>query len=277
MKKLLLLLLFIPALLNAQEDTTGLATAATDTTISPQQKPIESRQKRFDIGGGVQVNSFGYMGTSAGPMFTARANSKYGRIAGVLNVSYNLNNKYEYYFPYWSNNYPDFLISDIRYNFIKVSLAMQVPFFNRTNKKGFSMSGILGISYCNGLGSGEIKSGFDKPSAPSADSLETYYGVGNPIYSQDFTMEKYNMEAVSIDIGFSFAYTPPYSHCQIFADALILPTVNINNKYEGTIDKNYWNDARASNINPYSFCINIGLRYLPYNAWQTKPPKRRNK
>lgn len=282
MKKLLLLLLFIPVLLNAQEDTTGLATAATDTIPLRKNswKSDATINTRFDIGLGAQLNSFGYMGTSAGPLLSIRANSKYGRIAGYLNLSYNLNNNYDYYHPEYGNfaiATNEYYISHIRYNFLKISFGMQVPLFNRTNKKGFSISWLFGMSYCNGLGSGEYKVGLDKPGAP--DSLKDWYFY-IPNQSQKFSINNYNMQAVSVDLGLSFTYTFPYSHYQIFADGNFLYIGDLSSGGIGgeTFDKNYNNPARAQNIKPaQNFCINVGLRYLPYNARQTKPPKRRNK
>lgn len=278
---LLLFCLLTASVALAQDDTTGFATAANNTAISPQQKPIENREKRFDIGGGVQVNSFGYMGTSAGPMFTARANSKYGRIAGVLTLSYNLNNNYDYYDPNYGNIAMvtnDYFISHVRYNFLRVSLDMQVPLFNRTNKKGFSISWIFGISYCNGLGSGEYKSGLDKPGAPSADSLDNYWGYQFMEHTQKFSRNNHNMEFLNFDFGLSFSYT--FKRYQIYTDINYLYIGDVSNGgvLGHTFDKNYMNGARAQNVYPRrNLSINLGVRYCLYQPWYAKPPKRRNK
>jgi hypothetical protein len=256
-----------------------LATAASDTTSLRKNgwKSDATINTRFDIGLGAQLNSFGYMGTSAGPLLSIRANSKYGRIAGYLNLSYNLNNNYDYYHPEYGNYAiatNEYFISHIRYNFLKISLGMQVPLFNRTNKKGFSMSWIFGMSYCNGLGSGEYKSGFDKPGAPPTESLIDY-GFYPPYHSYKFNATTNNMQYLNVDFGFNFSHTFKESRFQVYTDAIIILTGY--GAAGHTFHKNTDNPARAQNINPYSFCINAGIRYCLYNPWQTKPPKRRNK
>jgi len=258
---LLAALLLFTVLLHAQDTIKTIS----DTTNKRHWRSDVSWKTRFDIGLGAQLNSFAYLSTSAGPMMTIRANSKYGRIAGMLNVSYNFNNSYDYYEPvYWDiGEYK----SHVRYNFLKISLAMQVPFFNRTNKKGFSMSALIGVSYLNGLGSGEFKSVFDENPVP-------YPPMGS-VATQKFSTKNYNLAGFSVDMGFTFAYTFPFSHYQVFADAVYFPVVNFSSGNTDTIDKNYNNPASANNINRYQdYCINIGVRFCLYQPWQAKPPKR---
>lgn len=139
---------------------------------------------------------------------------------------------------------------------------MQIPFFNRTNKKGFSVSGLLGLSYCNGLGSGQIESGFDKPGAPSYDSIVNYYGVNRPIYSQKFSRDNYNLLLLSLDIGLSLSYT--FKRYQVFADGSYL---GVGIGYG--LDKNYGNPAVAPNLYKNSrlnLAFNLGVRYLLYKG-----------
>ncbi|UPT65525.1 MAG: hypothetical protein M0D57_13350 [Sphingobacteriales bacterium JAD_PAG50586_3] len=94
------------------------------------------------------MNGLRDMGVSSGLLFSLKANSQRGRIAGVLNLSYNLNNnfniRHEMHYKY--QNFPESkFYSTARYNFLKINASMLVPFFNRTNKKGFSLSRYAGV------------------------------------------------------------------------------------------------------------------------------------
>lgn len=256
---LLAALLLFNVLLHAQD------------TITHPKKTIEQRQKRFDIGGGVQVTRLGYMEIGAGPLFSIKANSRYGRIAGLLNIAYNFQKPYNYYEPwYWG---PDGkYTSHVKYNYVKISLAMYIPLVNRSNKKGFGLSALLGLSYYNGLGSGKFKSFSDELSPSAKDTLDNIYQI-DYIPTQKFNFKNYNMEGVGFDIGLSFSYT--FKKYQIFADALFNRVGYIGNGNNGTIDKNYNNPAHAKNINLYDYSFNVGMRYCLYQPWQAKPPKRK--
>lgn len=262
--RLLIALLLTSLSLAAQTDS--IAYMRKD---SIRQAKVAARQKRFDIGGGVQVNSFSKLGASSGLLFSFKANAKNGRIAGLFNMSYNLNNNFNALSEanyYDTLNYPESkFYSNVRYNFLKVSAAMQVPFFNRTNKKGFSLAGILGLSYYNGLGSGEYVSFLDQENPPILSTPN----ATNIRPSQKFDFNNYNLQMASIDIGLSFNYT--YQRYQLFADGHALVLGIDKSTFLRSGDANplisYPNDGKLS------YTINFGLRYCLYNPWDAKPPK----
>jgi len=176
---------------------------------------------------------------------------------------------FSYY--YLNNPYPKSgYHSDIRYNFFKASVAMQVPFFNRTNKKGFGLSMLMGLSYYNGFGSGEYKSFADKPNAPPVDT--NFVQQIRP--SHKFSFKSNNLALLSFDIGFSATYI--FKRYQFFVDGYYMSVWTFNNSYDkGTLHSKSDTDNNFFGTSPrYSFCINFGIRYCLYQPWQVKPPKR---
>jgi hypothetical protein len=152
----------------------------------------------------------------------------------------------------------------VRYNFLKLSAAVMVPFFNRTNKKGFSLAGIAGISYCNGLGSGQYTSFLDKPNPPTIDNGIKY--LARP--SQNFDFDNYNLQVFSMDLGLSFNYT--LNRYQLFAD---LSTLIYQSYFSTFISNSEDPDVNLYNSS-FSFNLNLGIRYCIYYPWQVKPPKK---
>ncbi len=270
MKTRLLIALLLSSLsLTAQTDS--IAYMRID---SIRQAKVAARQKRFDIGGGVQVNGVRDMGVSSGLLFSLKANSQNGRIAGVLNLSYNLNNnfniRHEMHYKY--PNFPESkFYSTARYNFLKVNASMLVPFFNRTNKKGFSLAGMLGLSYCNGLGSGEYVSFMDKANPPIIDSAD----LANVRPSQKFSMDNKNFAYLGLELGLSASYT--YEHYQFFVDGMVNMFNDVSDVFNQSLTVTSDTDAGGVKSPVTSFTVNAGLRYCLYNPWQVKPPKRRNK
>lgn len=264
--RLLLLCLLFTATAFAQTDS--IAHAKKD---SLRLAKAMARKKHIDIGGGVQVNSFGSLGNSTGLLFSLKANSQTGRVAGLFSMSYNLNNNFGELSPvYHLNNYSDSFPqskfeSDVRYNFLKLSAAVQVPFLNRTNKKGFSMAGIAGLSYCNGLGSGQYTSFLDKQNPPTIDNGIMY--LVRP--SQDFGFDNYNLEIFTMDLGLSFNYT--MDRYQLFADFSSM----LYQSYSSTFVRNTDDDPNTPpSTSGFSFNLNLGIRYCLYYPWQAKPPKK---
>lgn len=266
--RLLIALLLTSLSLAAQTDS--IAYMRKD---SIRQAKVAARQKRFDIGGGVQVNALRQMGVSSGLLFSFKANAKNGRIAGVFNASYNLNNNFDIrHFVY--SDYPTYpeskFYSTARYNFLKLSAAMQIPFFNRTNKKGFSLAGTLGVGYSNGLGSGEYVSFLDKENPPVINSTNQSYI--RP--SQKFDLNNYNFKYINLDLGISANYT--YQRYQLFIDG----SINLINDVSGelntslTAESDSFTDFKEDSPE-LSYTINFGLRYCLYNPWDAKPPKRK--
>lgn len=264
---LLLLTIFISTALSAQIDS--IAFMRKD---SIRQAKVTARQKRFDIGGGIQVNGFNRLGTSTGLLFSLKANSQTGRIAGLFNLSYNLNNHFNalsFAYNYDNQGYPKSkFYSNVRYNFLKLSAAMQIPFFNRTNKKGFSLAAIVGLSYYNGLGSGEYVSFLDRDNPATIDS--TLLDDIRP--SQKFNFNNHNLQMVSLDLGLSFNYT--YERYQLFADVSLLAVGSFGSTFDRNDDIPWSGWFGGSYPNYVSYNLNLGLRYCLYNPWQTKPPKR---
>lgn len=269
--------LLIAFIANAQ-DTTKVAKDTVENKNSTHgrfKKDITERQKRFEVGGGVQVNAIEAMSTFVGPSFSFKANSRYGRLAGIFNMSYNFGNTFNAlhtsYYNYSNQGNPkEKYLSDIRYNFLKVSAAMVVPFFNRSNKKGFGISGVMGISYYNGLGSGEYFSFMDKPNPPTLTAWELQYV--RPTYK--FTYKNNNLLMAGFDIGLSFTYT--YQMLQFFADIFYMRTAILNRNGEtGTINsKSDTGDNYLGFASSYSYSMHFGVRYCLYQPWQAKPPKR---
>lgn len=267
---LLLLCLLITTIAFAQEpeDTTGQFAHARRDSLRLAR--AMARKKHIDIGGGVQVNGFNRLGNSTGLLFSLKANSQTGRVAGLFSMSYNLNNNFSTLSPVYDlNNYSDSFPSskfesDVRYNFLKVSAAVQVPLFNRTNKKGFSMAGIAGLSYCNGMGSGQYTSFLDKPNPPTIDNGIMY--MVRP--SQDFDFDNYNLQILTMDLGLSFNYT--MDRYQLFADFSSM----IYQSYFDTFLSNGEQPDMNLYTSRFSFNLNIGLRYCLYYPWQAKPPKK---
>lgn len=276
--RLLIAGLLITLSLAAQDepiDTTG--TFAHARMDSLRRVKVMARQKRFDVGGGVQVNSFNGLGTSAGLLFSFKANAKNGKIAGLFNLSYNLNNHFGAISPVYDynnyyNTYPRSKFeSNVRYNFLKVGAAMQIPFFNRTNKKGFSLAAIVGLSYYNGMGSGQYTSFLDKPNAPSIDT-----SVSNHIYirpSQKFGFDNHNLSMFSVDLGLSLNYT--FDRYQVFADFSTLFYGVLGNTFTKSSDVPWMQWFGGYSGSNYSYNLNLGVRYCIYYPWQTTPPKHR--
>jgi hypothetical protein len=266
---LLLLTIFISTALSAQTDS--IAFMRKD---SIRQAKVTARQKRFDIGGGIQVNGFNRLGTSTGLLFSLKANSQTGRIAGLFNLSYNLNNNFKAISPaynYDNQGYPKSKFeSNVRYNFLKLSAAMQIPFFNRTNKKGFSLAAIVGLSYYNGLGSGEYVSFLDRDNPPVVDTVVFNYTYIRP--SQNFDFDNHNLNMFSIDLGLSLNYT--FKQYQLFADFSTIFYGTLGDTFTRSSDVPYVQYFGGLPGSKFSFNINAGLRYCLYNPWQTKPPKR---
>ncbi|UPT65522.1 MAG: hypothetical protein M0D57_13335 [Sphingobacteriales bacterium JAD_PAG50586_3] len=226
----------------------------------------------------MQINQIDAMSGFCGPNFSFRANHKYGRFAGIFNLSYNFGNtfkaiNYDWFFNYLAPKHV--YVSTIRYNFLKVGAAMQVPIINRTNKKGFCLSAIIGASYYNGLGSGEYINYLDR-------NPGKYFGsqwhTGN---SRNFSFSDHNLEMISIEAGLDFSYT--FSRYQLFSNFSLLNCWSINDVYDeyswyqtnGTYTSKTESSNKSTYDTPrYSFCLNIGLRYCLYNPWQTTPPDR---
>lgn len=271
---LLLLCLLITTIAFAQEpeDTTGQFAHARRDSL--RLAKAMARKKHIDIGGGVQVNSFNGLGSSTGLLFSLKANSQTGRIAGLFNMSYNLNNHFGaispvYDYNYYSQTYPRSKFeSNVRYNFLKLSLAAQIPFFNRTNEKGFSLAAIVGASYYNGLGSGEYISFLDKANPPAIDSSLLY--IVRP--SQEFDFDNHNLNMFSVDVGLSFNYT--FDRYQLFADFSTLFYGQFGDTFTRSSDVPWmqWFGGASGSI--FSYNLNIGVRYCMYYPWQTKPTKR---
>lgn len=269
----------------------SLAVSAQDTTIIKRRNEtiiiiknknnpdsaVDKQRRSFDVGGGFQLNRLQAFSNFYGPFLCFRANERNGRLAGIVNLSYNIGSTFQALNYAWFFDYqkPKTLyLSDIRYNFLKVSAAMQVPFFNRTNKIGFSMSAVGGASYYNGMGSGQYLSYLDKPSGE-------YFGdKWHTGPSRKFSFNTNNLELVSFDIGLNFSYT--LQRYQVFADASYLYYIPINHVYDdmdnqinGTLTAETDNNGMSIYNSPLnSICINIGLRYCLYTPWQKRPPGR---
>lgn len=222
-------------------------------TIKKPRKPLEFRQKRFELGGALNVFSLAEVSYFVGPMVSFKANAKNGRIAGILNLSYNFGNSFNIvnvnYYQY-PNLDQSVFYSTARYNALKLSLAMQVPFINRSNKKGFGLSGILGASYLNGLGSGKYISFADKPNSPAVP------GYVRP--SSKFTLnDRNNLVGFSIDLGLNLSYT--IKRMQLFADVLY-NTVGISS-LDSTSDSFGQFIGRSPR---YPLTYSLGARYCFY-------------
>jgi hypothetical protein len=265
--RLLLLCLLFTATAFAQTDS--IAHAKKD---SLRLAKAMVRKKHIDIGGGVQVNSFNGLGSSTGLLFSLKANSQTGRIAGLFNLSYNLNNHFGAVSPvydYDTQDYPQSKFeSNVRYNILKLNAAMIIPFFNRTNEKGFSLAAIVGASYYNGLGSGEYVSFLDKANPPTIDSSLLY--MVRP--SQEFDFDNHNLNMFSVDLGLSFNYT--FERYQLFADFSTIFYGVLGDTFTRNSDRPYLAYFGGTSGSVFSYNLNIGLRYCLYYPWQTKPPKR---
>lgn len=243
-------------------------------TIEPPRKPIEQRQKRFEVGGGVQVNALSDACYFTGPMFSFKANSKYGRIAGAINVSYGFGYTFHSIFNSWDMypNYPKTAFyNDIRYNMMKVNASMIVPFFNRTNKRGFGVSYLLSLSYYNSLGSGTYTSFLDKSNPPVLQPGD--YEYVRP--SHKFSMQNRNSTFFAVETGLSFSYTHHYM--QFFIDAATIVGLEATTEMAGNgyVDSNSDSSTNFKGNSPqYSLMLNVGMRYCLYQPWQVKPPKR---
>jgi hypothetical protein len=266
--RLLLLCLLFTATAFAQTDS--IAHAKKD---SLRLAKAMARKKHIDIGGGVQVNSFNGLGSSTGLLFSLKANSQTGRIAGLFNMSYNLNNHFGAISPVYSyNNYNQTFPrskfeSNVRYNLLKLSLAAQIPFFNRTNKKGFSLAAIVGASYYNGMGSGEYISFLDKSNPPTIDSSLLY--MVRP--SQEFDFDNNNLNMFSVDLGLSFNYT--FERYQLFADFSTIFYSPRGDTFTRNSDVPWMAWFGGLSGSNFSYNLNIGLRYCLYYPWQAKPSK----
>lgn len=269
--RLLLVLLSATLTLSAQQDSIKLTT---DTTGKAYAWDFNTEPVgRVDIGGGIQYSNITHMGSIyMGPSFSCKVNARYGRIGGLFSLSYQFGNSFnirnEIYYQY-TNTYPaSAFYSDARYNFAKVSAAMMVPFFNRTNKKGFALSGIFGLSYYNGLGSGRYISFLDKVNPPTIDPYDTIFV--RP--STKFNFKNHNLRMFSIDIMLSATYT--FKRFQVFVDGGFIGVVPL----QGTLRTD--SESMTAFFGGYngnrtiSFNINTGLRYCLYYPWQVKPPKR---
>lgn len=271
-KPLLAILLTITTLaLQAQDTTKNI----TDTTATKKWELL-NKKRTLDIGGGIQYSDIMRMSNFyMGPSISCKVNSKYGRIAGLFNLSYQFGRKYyvfndAVYYSGYKNTYPPTAFySDAQYNFAKVSAAMMVPFFNRTNKKGFAISGIFGLSYYNGLGSGKYVSFLDKPNPPVINPNDMGY-----IYSSTkFSFGNYNLSLISVDIMLSANYT--FKRYQLFADGGLIAVAHLQKTKRTDSESMAAFFGGMGRKDSPSYNINIGLRYCLYQPWQTKPPKRR--
>ncbi|UPT65524.1 MAG: hypothetical protein M0D57_13345 [Sphingobacteriales bacterium JAD_PAG50586_3] len=128
---------------------------------------------------------------------------------------------------------------------------------------------MLGLSYCNGLGSGEYVSFMDKANPPVIDTADLAFV--RP--SQKFSIDNRNFAYLGVELGLSASYT--YERYQFFVDGMVNMFNDVSGEFNQSLTVTSDAYGAGGTKSPrVSFTINAGVRYCLYNPWQAKPPKR---